>query len=226
MIFAMRSLLAFSFCVLSANASFARDDTFCSRNGDFAMEPSFALAKVQGTKRAYFHSNTNGCPWTGEECSSASYVIPGNTVIVSRIREGYACAFYPSDDGGTEGWVPASQLDETQFNSNPPLSAWLGKWSSGDDPVLTLSAHKGELIVKGRAVWPDPEGSEAAEFPVPKDGELEGQVSRTSNIGKYADTFGCKVTFTLLESFLIAKDNKQCGGYNVSFTNIYLRAAD
>ena len=217
----MRSLLAFSFFVLSANATFARDDTLC-RNGFFPTEPPFALARVQGTKRAYFHSDTNGCPWTGGKCNSPSYVIPGNTLIVSKIREGYVCAYYPSSD--TAGWVSASQLDETPVNSNPPLSAWLGKWSEEEDvSVLTLSADKGELIVKGEAWWPDREGT--ANYPNPNSGELDGQVSRTGNIAKYADT-GCEVTFTLLEPFLIANDNDKCGGANVTFTGVYPRATD
>ena len=228
MTFVMRSLLAVSFAVLSANATFAQDDTSCPEN----PTETATLAKVQGTKRAYFQSDKNGCPWTGGKCNSSSYVIPGNTVIVSKIREGYVCAYY-TGSSGYSGWLPASQVEEMPVNSNPPLSAWLGKWSPAEDvAAVTISEHKGELMVKGQAWWPDREG--IPEYPNPNEGVMDGKLSRIGNIAKWADP-PCEVTFTLLEPFLIVNDNEfiiraagqgSCWGANVDFTGVYPRAND
>ncbi len=39
-----------------------------------------------------------------------------------------------------------------------------------------------------------------------------------------ADELDCKVAFVLLDKYLVATDNNQCGGVNVSFSGVYSRS--
>lgn len=220
---ALRYALALPLMMATASAVVAQDSTDC-RNGLFSTQAPFALAEVQGGERAFFHGDMNGCPWTRGACSSPSYVVPGDTVIISKTRSGYACAFFPSDGGGTAGWVPSRQLRLLPVENRPPLSAWTGQWSSEGNPVLAISNRIGGLRVSGQSFWPGPPGS--TDYPSTHIGELGGQIRISGHTGFYEDSNLCKVRFTLLGSYLIAGDNRKCGGANVSFSAVYQRVGD
>ncbi|MEZ5734294.1 MAG: hypothetical protein R3E09_00595 [Novosphingobium sp.] len=216
----LRFLLAFPLVALAATSARAEEDHFC-RNGLFANEPPFLLAEVTGEDRAYFHGDMNGCPWTRGACSSPSYVVPADRVIINSMHNGYACAYYPSQGGGTAGWVPLRQLRLIPFETEPRVSAWLGQWSSEGNPTIRFREEEGRLSVVGEAFWPGPEPSEM--YPSPHIGAIDGPVALDGHLGRYDDENLCAVRFTLLGDLLIAGDNRQCGGMNVSFSAVYRR---
>lgn len=218
----LRCLLALPLFALTATAASAQDDIMC-RNGLFPSEPPFAPAEIQGKDRAYFHDDMNGCPWTGEACRTHAYVVPGDEVVIGRIANGYACAFYPSKGGGTAGWVGVERLRPLPVEADPPLSAWIGQWSSEGNPAVRFREKDGRVSVVGEAFWPGPEPTEM--YPSPHIGEIDGPVTVLGNRGHYGDEDLCEVDFTLLGDLLVAGDNNKCGGMNVSFSAIYRRVA-
>jgi hypothetical protein len=199
-------------------------DVTC-RNGVFTQDPHFVLATVSGMeRRAYFHEDAEGCPWQGEACASRAYVISGDTVILSKIRNGYACAFYPSKGGGTAGWLPSLQLSLRPADTRADPARWLGKWSSEGNPQLTFSNRFSKLTVTGKAYWPGPAGTH--NWPSIHEGEIDGPVEITGRVGHYGEDENlCQVRFTLLGDYLLAHDNGNCGGANVSFSAVYTRPA-
>ncbi len=219
----LRQLLALPLFAATATVAVAQEDLTC-RNGLFPSEPSFALAEVQGKDRAWFHGDTGGCPWTRGACASPSYVIPGDTVIISKIRKGYACAFYPNKGGGTAGWVPTRQLKLLFADTIRPERDWIGSWTSWGNPTLQFRRALGGLHVSGEAFWPGPQGTH--DWPTIHVGEVDGPVAVSGHRGSYEDGNLCEVRFTLLGKYLIAGDNRQCGGANVSFSAVYTRSGN
>ena len=52
---------------------------------------------------------------------------------------------------------------------------------------------------------------------------MEGRAAPTGNSAVFGgnDAGECRVTLTLLPPFMLAADNHNCGGMNVSFTGVY-----
>lgn len=213
-------MIVLPFFALTANAAWAQDDMMC-RNGLFPSEPPFAPAEVQGRDRAFFHADMNGCPWSGNDCRARTYLVPGDKVITGRFANGYACTFYPSKGRGTAGWMRVDRLRPLPVEADPPHSAWAGKWSSEGNPQVHLREEGGRILVEGVAFWPGPEPTQM--YPSPHIGEIHGPISVFGNRGRYSDENLCEIDFTLLGDFLIAGDNGQCGGMNVSFSAVYRR---
>lgn len=215
----LRHLIVPLLLALGITAAHAQDDAMC-RNGLFPSEPPFALARIGGSERAFFEDDMHGCPWRGSGCRTRSYVVPGDVVIINRTREGYVCAFYPSKGGGTAGWIASRRVELLPNPTSPPLAKWQGDWSDGaSDIVMRLDG--GTLRVTGESYWPGPEPGEM--YPSIHIGELDGTIEPVGQRAHYEDDNLCEVDFTLLGKYLIAGDNRQCGGVNVSFSGVYRR---
>jgi hypothetical protein len=216
----LRPILALPLFALSATAALAQEDLTC-RNGLFPAEPPFALAKVRGEERAFFHQDMDGCPWSGTACRDNSYVVPGDTVIVGKVRKGFACAFYPSKGGGTAGWVPTRQLSLQFVETMPAPADWVGTWSSEGNPLIKIEKRLGSLHATGEAFWPGRPGTH--DYPSIHVGEIDGAVAVTGHKGRYEDDNLCEIDFTLLGPYLLASSNRNCGGANVMFTGVFQR---
>ena len=155
----VRYLLALAGVACGASAALAQDDDAMCRNGLFPEESRFALATIGGKDRAYFYDDAQGCPEKGGECRTSSYAVPGDTVIIGRMRGGFACAYYPGDRGGTAGWIEARRLFLQPLASRQPLDAWIGAWSSAGNPAIRFRKDLEVLHVEGEAFWPGPPGT-------------------------------------------------------------------
>lgn len=219
----MRRLVALFAPALCLGAAPPEDFDPTCRNGLFADEPPFALATVMGTdKRAVFHDDMDGCPWEGKKCATTAYVISGDTVIVSKIRNAWACAFFPSKGGGTAGWLPTGQLALTPVDTRTRPDRWLGEWSSEGNPTIRFAEKLGKVHASGKAFWPGPPGTH--DWPSIHEGEIDGPVEIAGQTGHYGEDENlCEVKFTLLGDYLLAGDNRNCGGANVSFSAVYRR---
>lgn len=217
----LRHLLGLPLLVFGATAALAQDDAMC-RSGLFPDESQFALARVGGRDRAYFNSDEDGCPLANTaDCRTDTYLVPGDTIVISRNRGRFACAFFPDDAGGTAGWIETKRVLLQPLKTQQPLEAWLGKWTSSGNPTVRFRKDLGALRVEGEAFWPGPPGSH--DWPSTHEGAIAGRVELTGYRVSYRDENLCEVRFTLLGDFLIASDNRRCGGANVSFSGVYSR---
>ncbi len=197
------------------------------RNGAFPRENgTYQLATIIGkkSKRVYFYGDEReDCP-NGKNCRLKSYVIPKDEIIVSRVLDGYACAwFQPKKSAATVGWIRVENLKWSATNENPEAKAWLGDWRFYDNSVLiSKSETPGLFDIKGNAFWKGYGDNIHV-------GELDHKAQPTGNILKIGknDTgeYDCKVSMQLVGKYLIVSDNLNCGGANVTFSGVYRRKA-
>lgn len=220
------ALLALAAAALALPAAaMARDfDDLTCRNGLFADEPPFQLARVSGQNRAFFLGDLNGCPEASEcQLPRQPFVVPGDVVLVSKLLPGHACAYYPNNAGGTAGYLPLGQLEFIEVPTAPGDDGWIGSWTDRASADFTIGLSREGPRVDGNAVWLGavlPSGDR-----VIHDGQISGALTIFGNRAHYDDGY-CEVDFTLLGDFLIAGDNRGCGGVNVTFSSVYTRAAD
>ncbi|MBM3595477.1 MAG: hypothetical protein FJX31_06785 [Alphaproteobacteria bacterium] len=155
-------------------------------NGLFTSDPPFALAVINRTaERAVFQDDSEGCQSEGKDCATKAYVVPGDTVIISRVRNGYACAFYPSKGGGTAGWLPTRQINLTPIDARTMPERWIGSSSSEGNPRLAITQRLGRLRVTGKAWWPGPPGTH--DWPSTHEGKIAGPVEITGRTILYGE---------------------------------------
>jgi len=220
--FALAAVLAGS--AMAANAARAADDEskWC-RNGLFpSQQQDIGLARTVGASRIYFYNDagtTDGCPRVDKSCRDRSYLITGQEVLVSKRVPGFACAYYPSKNGGSAGWIEEDRLarEAGRPDPHPPLSAWRGKWIS-DPNSISLSVSKGKLVGSGQAYYRTAETE--------NDGEFDGTAAPQGNHVVFAAGSGqddCRVSMVLVGPYLVVDDNNACGGMNVTFRGVYRR---
>jgi hypothetical protein len=205
----------------ASSAAAADDDGFC-RNGGFAIEnSSFGLAKIDGDTRAYLLDDMDGCPSGRTGCRTRGYVIPGDLVVTGRDRNGYRCVYFPNRGGGSAGWLDPRRLKPIPVAADPPLSAWVGRWSDHGNPTARIALRRERLFVDGESYWPDPDPP-LKQFPGgPNMGGIGGPLRVKGN---RAHEDECNVDFTLVGDFMVGSDpDMKCGGMNVSFSGVYRR---
>jgi len=216
------ALLALT-CGLSGPARAA--DTAMCRNGSFpAQEAAFGWAKVVGAPRTYLRSDTPPCPDDSAVCRGRTYVVPGDTLLTGAASGSYVCAFFPGKNGGSAGYVRQDEIAPGPLIAITPLAAWTGEWRSGDNSIA-LRADGPRLTASGSAYWPSANPSLKERPGGPNLGEMSGTAIPQGNTVVFAgqDPSDCRVTLTLVPPFLLAVDNANCGGMNVSFTGVYRR---
>ena len=193
------------------------------RNGMFASDAAgFGLARVLGGRgeRAYFYGDDEGCPGPAAKCRQRAYVLPGDELIVSRRFGEWVCAWYqPARGSETVGWLPARRLELKKAEAYTPLASWLGSWEFYDSELrITRGRKAGALGVEGDAMW---RGVHPGSVHV---GEVSGEAAPAGNVLSLGeDPDDCRVTLRLVGPYLLAADNKRCGGANVTFDGVYRR---
>ena len=193
------------------------------RNGAFTRDSEeFKLARVNGARgaRAYFSGEEEGCPGASAKCRQKAYLVPGDEVLTSRTFGDWVCAWYqPARGPETVGWLPADRLSVAEPDARPPLAAWLGAWGFYSNSLrLSRGRQAGALQIAGDATWV---GVNPGNVHV---GEVSGEAvpaGHVLNVGAGDDD--CRLTLRLVGPYLVASDNKQCGGVNVTFDGVYRR---
>ncbi|HLM56765.1 MAG TPA: hypothetical protein VK422_11670 [Pyrinomonadaceae bacterium] len=206
-------------CAPEARAQVEGNPPNWCRNGPFAAEEAdYRLARVVGRKgaRVYFHGDDEGCP--SPKCRLKSYVVPGDEVIVSRTLGDWACAWYqPARGSETVGWIMAHELSLGPPAPKPAAASWEGEWEFYDNGLkVTRDRRTGRLSVKGAASWTGANPGQVHVGEIEAKGTPEGNVLRLKNDE-------CEVTLRLVGPYLLAADNRQCGGLNVTFDGVYRR---
>ena len=203
--------------VASAQDSSGNPANWC-RNGFFTSESKeFKVARVKGSRgsRAYFYGEDEGCPGPAAKCRQKAYVIPGDALVVSRTFGEYVCAwFQPARGYETTGWLRADQLELSTPDANPPAARWLGEWELHENSLtISRGARAGALRVEGSAIWHGLGDNVHV-------GEVNASAAPGGNTLTLEDDI-CKLTLRLVGDFLIADDNGDCGGVNVTFDGVY-----
>jgi hypothetical protein len=243
-----RSTAAFGSLVIAA--SFANAlilaTTFAARAEDgncfgfqsLAGNAEVSLGRVNANSpRTYFVRNradAPDCPNAALKCRGKSYFVPGDRLILSRTNGPFVCVDFSDIKGILRtGWLPASAVDR-EVAPPPALADWFGEWNEIDAKITLKPLGKG-VSISGEATWGtlDPERVKAGAIHI---GSIEGAARPngaalsfatgangvTLPVDKGADS-DCKVWMRRVGPYLLASDNNNCGGMNVSFLGVYRR---
>jgi hypothetical protein len=217
-------MLAFA----SGHASAATIEPYSCRNGLFPNEQDdLHVANVAGAKeeRLAFYQDNQGCPDAGDKCKSKAYVLPGDEVIVNKVRGEWACAWFAGKKHETVGWVRTSRLTSLPTEVPKSLGAWTGRWTeSPGEGVIEITIVGAKLHIEGNTTWYG--GKSFDGYPVVHTGDLDGDMSPQSNMAQLTmdeGPYACQAKFTLLGKYLIVADNGNCGGVNVKFDGVYMK---
>lgn len=202
-------------------AAHAQDASSYCGYGDFVAEADIAAYSVAVPGRTYFKVGSLECTQTSS-CHDDGYLIGKNRVLVSKIQDGWACAFYAGRKSDTIGWLKLADLAKAP--ALPTKTDWEGSWSAGEDHHVTIARHaQGDLRVDIYAV------SRAADGGVGNTGGFDdGALRIDGSRATYSDaTDGgdpiCFVQFRRVERYLFVVDNDRCGGMGVSLSGAYTR---
>jgi hypothetical protein len=198
------------------------DDDMC-RNGLFPSQQEFQVAAVgRAVPKLYFFNDWDGCPQKGATCQTKAYVVPGDRLLIGKTHGEWSCAWYQGKSRETVGWVRNNDL-VTQAQAPVQTAGWLGTWKQVyKGPGRIVVSHVGDTLqVDGQTRWI---GQNTENF-----GELLGQLAISGRHGHLGpaigkETYECGADMTRIGEFLIVHDNGRCGGLNVRFDGLYVRA--
>ena len=148
-------------------------------------------------------------------------VDPGSPVLIYTTNGPWTCGYSADRHGAGPAWFRSSDLRLVNYSLNPPIDAWDGTWTGGEDRVvITPVKHGNALHFKGNATWHGINGVEHF-------GHIEGEASPTGNHLHFeeAGPNTCTIDLTLAGKFILASDNELCGGMNVSFQGFWKRTS-
>lgn len=145
-----------------------------------------------------------------------------DALLLARRSGNYVCAFYRNKGRDSAGWVALSSLRSLPKTDHPSARAWIGYWRDGDNQIHLKANPDASVSVKGNAYWPsahpDPEDAPAG----PNIGAVTGHGKPRASQLKILDG-ACKLSLHFIGDMLVAADNMNCGGANVSFSGVYNR---
>jgi hypothetical protein len=147
-----------------------------------------------------------------------STVLPGAWVAISQSVPGYVCV-EPAKGGphGSRGfgWLPADRVQIIQ--AERPLNWWRGTWRS-TAARIKITIEDNRLSAEGHAIWQGQSSPHFGEFSAEAIPDAGGILFKE---GDDADV--CQVKLVAMGNAMVAEDNNNCGGFNVSFTGFYTR---
>lgn len=193
-------------------------------SGDVALLDKYSAAKVIAPGKTYFVADSDKCPAATAACRTKAYVVAGDEILINDRRGDYITASFVNARGRlTSGWLPAQAVSATPRGA---AADWLGGWRR-DEAEITIdrATQPGWLKFSGNATWGTHDPARRAKGAINYGGfggEAAPDGDRVTYTGQDAGD-ECKVTLRLLGSYMIAADNLQCGGLNVTFSGIYRR---
>lgn len=212
-------IVAALFASLSATNAWAETAPIYCNYGFFAegaIETGVEVYRVESPGRTYFQYDGRDCPGPAS-CRRNSYLVGKNEVLLGKIQNGWACAWYGGGKSPTIGWLRAADLEKV--TRPPPQTVnWLGTWSVGDDAQIKITRDGGGLRVTGDGTWRGPVSEHSGYF----DGVLTVDGVRAVHTEPLGDEpAACVVNFRRIDRYLIVSDNGRCGGAGVDFSSVY-----
>jgi len=194
-----------------------------SYDSAYENAPLFLVRTSAGVERAYLYKQTQLCP-KDKPCASRqkAYLVSGNVVFAGPPNRGFRCAYYGSSHGKiVAGFIPIENLQPMVEDSGLSVDFVTGTWNYENDSIKIKAAAAGQVSGDGQATYQTAEtvneGSFSAQAQL-----AAGQKELVFKEGD--DESSCVVKLHRRGPYLVASDNGNCGGLNVSFGGIYTRA--
>jgi len=235
----MRRLMIFgtAFLAVLSTAAAARAQVDPNRCGltdfvDQALDGGAEAYRVTAPGRSYFREDGDGCP-DAAACQAKSYVVGKDRVLVSKVRNGWACAWYGAAARQTAGWLRAAGLTKA---AKPPSSKsdGPGEWSRDENSSVSITRDvQGRMHVEASTVNTRRPSTPSGGF----GGALlvEGASALYSDYDAKADAAykaqfpgepsppSCAAKFRRVDRYLIVSDTQACNGVGASLLGVYAR---
>ena len=198
-----------AWAVASSAAAGQAPTSACDFDG---FDVNAKLAEVAKPTTAYY-----ACA-AGQKCL-LMVLKAGDLAVIGRSEGGWTCGYLSSAKGAAQGWVRSADFRLVEADPNPPLTAWLGTWTQGENRItMERSNTPGKLSLDGEAYWRG--GRDNVH-----EGAIAGEVTPTGNHLHYEEgsAEACNIDLTLIGKYLLANDNSKCGGMNVHFWGVWRR---
>lgn len=221
----MRIAILFLLCIClipaqAIEANSCRNGLFPRHNGNIEFAEIVATEK----EKINFRDDVEGCPGNAS-CIQKAYLVNGNKLLVSEKHKHWVCGWYFGKTREYVGWLPAKYIKALTPAKPPLLQEWIGVWKpiAGENKIqIRQTKTKDTLALVGEATWIG--GKTQSGEHVVHVGEFEGNASPAGariTIGNTAEEYGCVVKMQLVSGNLVVNDNNNCGGMNVSFSDVY-----
>ena len=180
---------------------------------------------------------TPNCPSNDAACRLKAFLTPGDEALIEASDAPFACATYVSARGTeTTGLLPREAIRPVTPEA-VASAKWDGEWRRTEAKIVLKT--RGDVVkVSGNATY-GAEDPERVKRGAVNSGELDGEAKPRGNtlaIGYDPDKSAelptpeaakdsCAARLSLYGRYLVVEDNLGCGGMNVSFSGVYVRAA-
>lgn len=194
-----------------------------SYDSAYENAPLFVVKSDLGAERAYLYKQTQLCP-KDKPCGSRqkAYLVSGDVVFAGPLNRGFRCVYYGSSNGKiVAGFIPAENLKAIAEDNGMSIDFLIGTWKYESNSIEIKASAAGKVSGDGQAYYQTAEtvneGSFSAQAPL-----AAGQKELVFKEGN--DESSCVVKLHRRGPYLVASDNNNCGGLNVSFSGIYTKA--
>ena len=194
-----------------------------SYDSAYENAPLFVVKSDLGAERAYLYKQTQLCP-KDKPCGSRqkAYLVSGDVVFAGPLNRGFRCVYYGSSNGKiVAGFIPAENLKAIAEDNGMSIDFLIGTWKYESNSIEIKASAAGKVSGDGQAYYQTAEtvneGSFSAQAPL-----AAGQKELVFKEGN--DESSCVVKLHRRGPYLVASDNNNCGGLNVSFSGIYSKA--
>jgi hypothetical protein len=159
-------------------------------------------------------------------CSGSDlFLTDGDRLVTGGVEGKRVYAWFRGRGKYLRGWLPAANVKELPFPTHPASKMWDGTWTVGEVQKIIVKADSAtsELIIDAYAEWHGGVNGE-----VTHTGDVHGKGTPDGNrlvIRNGRNVEDCVLELELVGEFLAAQDNMNCGGMNVSFSDVYTRNA-
>ena len=194
-----------------------------SYDSAYENAPLFVVKPSIREERTYLYKQTQPCA-KDKPCGSRqkAYLVSGDVVFAGPPNQGFRCAYYGSSDGKiVAGFIPIENLKALVEDNGMSIDFAIGTWKYDSDSIVIKAAAAGQVSGDGQAYYQTAEtvndGAFSAQAPL-----AAGQKELVFKEGN--DESSCVVKLHRRGPYLVASDNNNCGGLNVSFNGIYTKA--
>lgn len=177
------------------------------------------LVQVRPGPKRYF----TGDQYEGPGKPRAAYVVAGDRLVAGEVRGRFRLVSFVPAGGGrhTTGWIESAALVKVTAPASR-LDAWFGYWTGWyADITLARGKQPGILKASGEATYGMHDKDRVARGAI-NFGDFDGEGKPSGDLITIVSD-GCEVALRLLGPYLLAVDNGNCGGLNVSFSGVYRR---
>jgi hypothetical protein len=218
------SRFALLVCAVLAPAAAQAQDRFCA---GVSFADGLTIGRIKpDAEKVFFRKNGDkktSCPSPKAACQDAAFLVPGDLVALGAKRGAFVCVDSDKGQGARAGWLPAETIEPAPLAADP--AQWLGDWKRVEADISILPAKDG-LIAQGEATFGalDPEKVKRGAV---RTGAFAGPLIFKDGQATLVDASAvsaCALRLARSGDFLFVRDNRNCGGLNVSFSGVYRRA--